>query len=85
MVLLRLLELILVLVVIWTILTQIVVPGLKGAQSFPIFRKEERLVKEELEKIRQKIEEKKIELESFKQKVEEKKIEKKIEEIKTKL
>jgi hypothetical protein len=57
---LRVLEFLVSAGIIWALITQIIIPGFKGTQSFPIFKKEEKL-KEKLEEIKQKVEEKKLE------------------------
>ena len=69
-----------VIFIMWLLITQILIPGLKDTKIFPLFRREKQLTKD-LEEVNQQIKEKVIEKKIAVTKVEEKVIEKEINDI----
>jgi hypothetical protein len=57
---LKWLEFTIIILAVWAIIFQVIIPGMKGTQSFPMFRREAKLEKT-LEEVKQKVEEKKLE------------------------
>jgi hypothetical protein len=66
---LRFLEVGTILFIIWFLITQVIIPGIRGTKSFPLFQREAKL-KKDLEEVNQKVVEKAIEktIETIKQK-----------------
>ena len=74
------LKIVVVIFIVWVLVTQILIPGIKDTKIFPFFRKEKQLTKD-LEEVNQQIKEKEIEKKIAITKVEEKVIEKEINDI----
>jgi len=75
-----LLKMVVIIFIMWLLVTQILIPGLKDTKIFPFFRREKQLTKD-LEDVNQQIKEKVIEKKIAVTKVEEKVIEKEINDI----